>query len=221
LTEEKLRHAWNLKNHGFTDAKIAEDIGISPITYSLHKAKFLIYFAKRNRELREEKEGGQARFQERLDKYRTAAVKLAELGEDQSKIARQLGIPESTLRYWMEMDETFGHAIRTAKDAADERVIRSLLRRCEGFTTRDFTVTEIRGAHDELVQRVTNKTVKRILPNTKAMELWLTNRRKWLSENQGENSNALTDERPIEYEIVDKLFNEATKENADNKEANI
>ena len=213
LTEKILNHAWQLKNHGFTDAKIAEALKVSSATYSLHKLQFLVYFARKVRERREETEGT-PRFQERLDKYRIAAVKLAEIGEDQRKISAQLGIPEATLRYWMEMDETFGHAIRSAKDNADERVIRALLRRCEGFTTREATTTEMTMGNT-ITQRTTTRRVSRVLPNTKAIELWLTNRRKWLSENQ-QDTNPTGDNRAIEYEIIDNLFN--AEDNARQKE---
>jgi len=204
-TEKIFQHAWQLKMNGFTDAEIAGKIGISPHTFSLHRTKFLIYFAQRRREQERINQAGRPRGPVKLDRYRLAAVKLAELGENVERIAKQLGLPDTTLRAWMKEDETFGHEMSIAKDVADQRVIRSLLRRAEGFTTREATTTEM-SMGGIISQRSTTRRVSRVLPSVKAIELWLSNRRKWLSENRGENEKP-TDDRAIEYEIIDSQFN--------------
>jgi len=214
-TEKELQHAWQLKLNGFTDAEIAAKLGVSPLTYSLHRQKFLIYFAQKKRELDRIQRAGRPPGPAKLDRFRLAAVKLAELGENVEQIAKQLGLPDTTLRAWMKEDETFGHEMTTAKDRADQLVIRALLRRALGFTTREATRTDMR-IGDAIAQSTTTRRVSRVLPNVKAIELWLTNRRKWLSENQAD-TNTLTDDRAIEYEIVDKLFNAAEKKADESK----
>jgi len=215
-TERQLHHAWQLKMNGFTDAEIARKIGVSPNTFSCARVIFLKYNAQRNREQQRIHEanlrsmGINPRGPTKLEKYRLAAVKLAELGENVNKIALQLGIPDTTLRLWMKEDETFNHEMLTAADKLDQRIIKSLVRRAEGFTTREATTTEM-SMGGVISQRTTTKRVSRVLPSVKAQELWLSNRRKWLSENKGEGERQ-TDNRPIEYEIIDNLFNPASAE---------
>lgn len=213
-TESQLHHAWQLKMNGFTDVEIAEKLGVSPPTYSTRKLLFLRYFAMKRREddrikAARLKAMGVVPSKTGLDRYRLACVKLAELGECPAAIAKQIGVPMSTLHSWMEMDETFKHEIETARDRVDEEVIASLLKRAKGFTTREATTTEM-SMGGVIAQRTTTRRVSRVLPSVKAQELWLTNRRKWLSENQGDNK-PVADDRPIEYEIVDKLFVETNE----------
>jgi hypothetical protein len=110
----------------------------------------------------------------------------------------------------MGMDETFDHEMRSAKDNADELVIRALLKRATGFTHR--TVTQSTATlGGGVTARTTTKTVNHVHANVKAIELWLSNRRKWLSENKSDD-NTTKDNREVEYEIVDKLFNAAEEE---------
>jgi len=206
LTEAILNHAWQLKCNGFTDKDIAFKLRVHPVTYSLHKIKFLKYFARQNRILQKKAHAGHPRGSEEIDKYRTACVKLAELGESVRLIAKQIGKPESTLRAWMEMDETFKHEMETAANNLDERVIRSLARRCEGYKLRDMTVTEVSGGMFAGTQRTVTRSIRHILPNVRAQEIWLTNRRKWLSENQADGSTNEKEQRPVEYEVVSGLF---------------
>jgi len=211
-TEKVLQHAWQLKLNGFTDAEIAAKIGVSTVTYSLHRLRFLVFFAQRRRELDRIQRAGRPPGPAKLDRFRLAAVKLAEIGENIEQIAKQLGIPDNTLRAWMKEDETFGHEMTIAKDRADQLVIRSLLRRALGYTTREATKTDMR-IGNAIAQSTTTRRVSHVLPSVKAIELWLTNRRKWLSENQADAST-LADDRAIEYEIVDKLFNVEKKSDA-------
>jgi hypothetical protein len=212
-TEKQLHHAWQLKMNGFTDAEIAAKLGISSVSYSLHRLKFLIYFAQKRREAEQVATRGRPRGSNKLETYRFAAVKLAELGENVEKIAKHLGLPDSTLRSWLKEDLTFAHEIETAKDRYDHDVIKALYRRAVGFTTREATRTDMR-IGTAIAQSTTTRRVMRVLPSVKAIELWLTNRRKWLSENQSDK-NPNEDLRPIEYIIRQGLYN---KGGADGKE---
>ena len=205
LTEKILNHAWQLHCNGLTDKEIAFKLRIHPVTFSIHKIKFLKYYARQNRKLRKKSEG-RPEGSSKLDRYRTACVKLAALGESVRMIAKQVGLPESTLRAWMEMDETFGHEMETAADNLDERIIKSLARRCEGYKLRDVTITEVSGGMFAGTQRTVTRSIRHVLPNVKAQEVWLTNRRKWLSENQDDGNANEKEQRPVEYEVVSELF---------------
>ena len=205
LTEELLNHIYQLHLNGFSNRAICGKLKIVPSTFDNHKKDIYKYFAQQNRKLRKKSEG-RPEGSTKLDKFRVAAVKLAELGESVNLIAKQLGLPDTTLRAWMEMDETFGHEMRTAADNMDERVIRALGRRCEGYKLRDMTVTEVSGGMFAGTQKTVTRSIRHIIPNVKAQEVWLTNRRKWLSENQDDGNANEKEQRPVEYEVVSELF---------------
>lgn len=209
---------YRLKCNGYTDYEIAKELGISTWQMFKYKPLYRMFCARKTRKERLEKNVVRKGPVPQIEKYRLAAIKLAELGESRNQIAERLGIPESTLRQWEELDETFGHAMRTAKDAADCEVIRSLLRRAQGFTTREATRNIIRDGHGNVVQQNVTEHVFRVFPNVKAIELWLTNRRKWMSDVQG-TATEQGDSRPVEYEIVHRLFEQPIY--AEREEKNI
>lgn len=97
--------------------------------------------------------------------------KLAALGATDLEIADFLTIDVATLYRWKADKPGFCDALRVGKEIADERVVRSLYWRANGYE------------HDEVDIRVVDKTVvqtpirKFYPPDTTAAIFWLKNRR--------------------------------------------
>lgn len=203
INEEMYDRAWNMKIKGFSDTEIADRLGFRLGTYDKHKWKFERHFAKKRRTLERLTRGGR-KISARFEKVRRAAIELAALGEPLLSISTQLGIPHSTFKSWMAADPLFNHEIRTAKDKADDKVIRSLLRKATGFPVRQVMKTELRDARGNIIQENTQTITRTIAPNIGAIKLWLVNRRGWISDSEGTKLNE--DKEHIEYDVREGLY---------------
>jgi len=204
ITEEMLERAWSMKCRGLTNEEIADDLDMHLSTFDRRKKEFYRYFAKKRREERRGMHPVGRHGSAKLDKLRSSAISLAALGENFNQIALQLGIPESTLRSWMKTDETFGHEMHSAKDNADENVIRSLLRRATGFNIRQSAITKQLDGRGNVIAQTRHFTSRKFVADVHAIKLWLVNRRGWISESEGSNKNF--DKQEVEYDVRKKLY---------------
>lgn len=100
-----------------------------------------------------------------------AAAKMAELGATDIEIAQALDIGLRTLFRWRHQDEAFARAISAGKDMADERVVRSLYARANGYSHEAVKFHVIDG------QVVQTPYIEHVPPDTVAGIFWLKNRR--------------------------------------------
>lgn len=100
-----------------------------------------------------------------------AAAKMAELGATDFEIAHALDISVDTLMRWRHKDERFARAISAGKEMADERVVRSLYARANGYSHEAVKFHVIDGA---VVQ---TPYIEHVPPDTVAGIFWLKNRR--------------------------------------------
>lgn len=128
----------------------------------------------------------------RPSKYRpefvTQAEKLCKLGATDLEVADFFGINVATLYRWKGEHDEFCEALKSGKEASDNRVERSLFSRATGYE------------HDEVdIRVVMNQIVKTPIrkfypPDTTAAIFWLKNRKpaEWRDKQELEHSGAVT-----------------------------
>jgi hypothetical protein len=109
------------------------------------------------------------------DGYLEQARKLAALGATDVEMADFFGVSLRTFMRWKVSKPEFWHALKAAKDAADERVERRLYERAVGYAVEIEKIVVSRGKVIRL------KTVEHYPPDTTALIFWLKNRQpeKW------------------------------------------
>lgn len=100
------------------------------------------------------------------------AGKLCALGATDMELADFFKVDVRTLYRWKAENEAFCQSIKVAKDAADERVVRSLYARANGYEHDEVDIRVVEG------QIVQTKIRKHYPPDSTAMIFWLKNRRK-------------------------------------------
>lgn len=107
--------------------------------------------------------------------YRSEFVELAKLlckqGATDEDLADALEVSIMTIKRWQSRYAEFNDACTRGKDAADERVVRSLYSRATGYTYDSEKIVVIEGR----VERV--RTMEHVPPDTTACIFWLKNRR--------------------------------------------
>jgi len=128
----------------------------------------------------------------RPSKYRpefvTQAEKLCKLGATDLEVADFFGINVATLYRWKGEHDEFCEALKSGKEASDNRVERSLFSRATGYE------------HDEVdIRVVMNQIVKTPIrkfypPDTTAAIFWLKNRKpaEWRDKQELEHSGSVT-----------------------------
>lgn len=104
--------------------------------------------------------------------YAKQAEKLCALGATDMDLADFFQVSDRTIYSWASKHPAFLQALKTGKDACDERVERSLYHRAVGYTFDSEKVFQFQG---EVVRA---KTREHVPPDTTAMIFWLKNRRK-------------------------------------------
>jgi len=119
------------------------------------------------------------------------AKAMAKLGATEREIAQALDVSVATLQRWVHERPKFRAALKPGKQAADDRVERSLYQRATGYSfdseeifTYDYVETkkvegtkgEVRLIQEKRVLRV--PVVKHVPPDSTAIIFWLKNRRK-------------------------------------------
>lgn len=114
------------------------------------------------------------------------AQKLCKLGATDVEIADFLGIAVSTLYEWKHLHPEFSEALKTGKEAADERVTRSLYHRAVGYTFDAVKIFMPAGATDPVYAPYR----EHVPPDATSMIFWLKNRQpdQWRDKSEHEHT---------------------------------
>jgi len=130
------------------------------------------------------------------------AAQLSKEGATDQEMADYFGVDVRTLYRWKNTEPDFRQAIKSAKDAADDRVERSLFERALGYERDEMDVRVVSG---EVVQTPIRKFYP---PDTTAAIFWLKNRKpeQWREvkgvELTGKNGEAVKTENTLTVEFV-------------------
>lgn len=118
--------------------------------------------------------------------YAKQAAKLCALGATDQEIADFFEVDVRTIHNWKHAHEEFFHSIKTAKEAADERVERSLFQKAIGYEQDEVKIFMPGGADKPVYAPFRAK----IAPDTTAAIFWLKNRRSgaWKDKHEVEHS---------------------------------
>ena len=103
--------------------------------------------------------------------YARIALALCKRGATDYELAQEFEVSTMTICRWGVQFEEFRDALRTGKDAFDDRVERALAQRAMGYSHHTEKVFQFQG------QIVRAKVVEHVPPDVGAAKLWLTNRR--------------------------------------------
>jgi hypothetical protein len=122
------------------------------------------------------------------------AKKLCLLGATDVDIADFLEVAVSTIYKWKHDYPEFSEALKSGKEAADERVERSLYHKAVGYTFESEKVFQFQG------QIVRTPTREHVPPDTTAAIFWLKNRRadQWRDVQVKEIRSGSLDELPTD-----------------------
>lgn len=125
--------------------------------------------------------------------YANIARKMCELGATDQEMADAFNVDVRTIYNWKHNHEDFFQSIKSAKDAADERVERSLYQRAIGYEQDEVKIFMPSGADEPVYAPYRAK----VAPDTTAGIFWLKNRRSqsWRDKQEIEHtaSGALAD----------------------------
>lgn len=125
------------------------------------------------------------------------AAKLCNLGATDEDLADFFGVSVRTVIRWKSEHEEFCQALKAGKEAADDRVERSLYQRAVGYSFDSEKVFNHRG---EIVRA---KTREHCPPDTTAAIFWLKNRRPDLWRDKQHHELTGKDGGPIEHTVSD------------------
>lgn len=119
--------------------------------------------------------------------YAELALAQCEAGATLYDLAEYFDVARSTIQRWANNFPEFRAAIRTGRDAADDRVEASLYERAAGYSHPDVHISNYQG------EVTVTPIVKHYPPDTAAAFIWLKNRRGWKDKTEVEHSLALSD----------------------------
>jgi hypothetical protein len=108
------------------------------------------------------------------DAFAEQATKLCALGATDMELADFFGVDVRTIYRWKHSHDEFCQALKAGKDAADERVERSLFQRATGYEQDEVKIFMPANAAAPVYATYRAK----IAPDTTAAIFWLKNRRK-------------------------------------------
>jgi hypothetical protein len=132
----------------------------------------------------------------RPSKYRPEFVeqarKLCELGATDADLGRFFEVTTVTIWRWQNEFPEFCNALKVGKEAADDRVERSLYHKANGYTFRAVKIFMPAGA----VEPVYAEYDEHVPPDTTAAIFWLKNRRTavWRDKHEVEHSHRIVTE---------------------------
>ena len=142
------------------------------------------------------------------ERLRTAAIKLAEMGFTDTRIAQVLQVTMKTLASYRQ-DPDFYQKMTEAKHKTDDRVVSSLYERAIGYTypKEEIISDKTTGAINRVI------TLVHIPPDVQAIKFWLCNRQrdKWKPEfglkqeiTNNTQTNIITQNKVQEAEVTDE-----------------
>lgn len=135
-----------------------------------------------------------------LPEYVEQARKLCELGATDREVAAFFDVSESTLNTWKHTHPEFLESLSLGKDAADERVIKSLYRRAIGYTHDAVKIFQYQGAE------VVVPYEEHVAPDTTACIFWLKNRRKGEWRDKQDHELSGPDGGPIAIKTIERVI---------------
>jgi hypothetical protein len=106
------------------------------------------------------------------DEFVEQGRKLAQFGATDREIAQFFEVDEATIYRWKHTHSEFCEALKTGKDASDERVVQSLYRKAVGYSFDSEKVFQYEGVI------IRTPTVEHVPPSDTAAIFWLKNRRR-------------------------------------------
>ena len=97
---------------------------------------------------------------------------LAKRGLSDKVMSEVLGVTERTFNNWKKAHPEFFHGLADWKAEADDIIEKALYHRAKGYKCKDIKFATHEGMISDQVEYI-----KHYPPDTKAIELWLTNRR--------------------------------------------
>jgi len=127
--------------------------------------------------------------------------KLVMLGAKHTEIADFLDVSTKTIYQWKVDHPEFRDSINLTKEQYDERVVRSLCERAQGYTCKEEKVFNVNG---ELKTKTVNKHYP---PDPTSMIFWLKNRQpdEWRDVQHHDNTNRFEDEEGDDLDLARKL----------------
>lgn len=121
------------------------------------------------------------------DAFALQAEKLCVLGATDDEIADFFEVSVRTIHRWKHEHEEFCHSLTIGKEAADNRVERSLYQKATGYTYVEQEAFKIkRSQHEEQIEVV---DISRFAPaDTGAIVFWLKNRKGWRDKQEMEHT---------------------------------
>jgi len=137
-------------------------------------SKSVVSANKSNREIKsiEPKHFGRGRPTKYKPEYVQFAKRMAKLGATDADLADAFQVRISTIRLWMNIHLEFSEAIRVGKDAANQRVERSLYERANGYSYDAVKIFMPAGAKEPVIVHYTEHCP----PDVGAAFIWLKNR---------------------------------------------
>lgn len=130
---------------------------------------------KQRREQKTKLQGIPKRAPGRPSKYKpefvAQAQKLCELGATDREIAKFFGVSDDSLLRWRYLYPEFCGAMRTGKDACDDRVMHSLYHKAVGYSFDSVKIMQHEGSP------LIVPYVEHVPPSDTAIAFWLKNRR--------------------------------------------
>lgn len=120
--------------------------------------------------------------------YAEIARQLCENGATDYELGVAFGVTTRTIYRWKHEHEEFCHALKTAKDIADERVERALYHKAIGYSYEAVKIMQHEG------KAIVHEYIEHVAPDTTAMIFWLKNRRNgaWSDKQEVEHSGSVS-----------------------------
>lgn len=136
------------------------------------------------------------------EKFAAQAEKLCALGATDQEIADFFEVDVRTIYRWKHDHDAFCQALKVGKEAADERVERSLYQRAIGYEQDEVKIFMPAGAAEPVYAPYRAK----VAPDTTAAIFWLKNRRskEWRDKQEVEHSGGVKIERVVVDFMGDK-----------------
>lgn len=137
--------------------------------------------------------------------YIATVEKLCQLGATDVEMADFLGVAVSTFYKWKNDFPKFSEALKSGKEASDNRVERSLYHKAIGYTFEAVKIMVVKGDVEKVPYR------EHVPPDTTAAIFWLKNRRpdKWRDVQKHEIGGPGDFDRMSDDELADFVRRES------------